>query len=61
VPEILSVVIASDSEAIQFSHYKTLARFVAYAPLRKRLAFVAGNDRIAMKYPRNLPQQGNLP
>jgi hypothetical protein len=38
----LSFVIASDSEAIQKA--KELDCFVACAPLRKRVAFVAGND-----------------
>jgi hypothetical protein len=36
-------VIASDSEAIQFA-VEILDRFVAFAPLRKRFAFVAGDD-----------------
>jgi len=37
------VVIASASEAIQ-NYSKTLDCFVAHAPVRKRFAFVAGND-----------------
>ncbi|SHN79954.1 hypothetical protein SAMN05444170_4170 [Bradyrhizobium erythrophlei] len=36
-------VIASDSEAIQ-SYSLALDCFVACAPVRKRFAFVAGND-----------------
>jgi hypothetical protein len=37
------VVIASADEAFQ-NHSKTLDCFVARAPVRKRFAFVAGND-----------------
>jgi hypothetical protein len=44
----LLVVIASDSEAIQSSGGKILDCFVASAPLRKRFAFVAGNDDVVV-------------
>ena len=40
------IVIASASEAIQ-NCPKTLDCFVAFAPLRKRFAFVAGNDGLS--------------
>ena len=40
------LVIASVSEAIQ-NRPKTLDCFVAFAPLRKRLPFVAGNDGLS--------------
>jgi hypothetical protein len=41
---VFQTVIASESEAIHFAAGGSMDCFVAIAPLRKRFAFVAGND-----------------